>query len=106
VDPKKLAARINSRKEYKERRQKKEAEGNMTRTAALFGTQAMAEDVGLSLEEYRKEIIKACYLDFDDPIAERKKTFIQMENIKKTLDDLKIQYVHVESEDADIKIKI
>lgn len=106
IDPKKLAARIQSRKEYKERRQKKEAEGNMTWTAALFGTQAMADEVGLSLEEYRQEIIKACYLDSENPIAERKKTFIQMEKIKKTLDDLKIQYVHVESEDADIKIKI
>ena len=106
IDPKKLAARIQSRKEYKERRQKKEAEGNMTWTAALFGTQAMADEVGLSLEEYRQEIIKACYLDFDNPIEERKKTFIQMQKIKKTLDDLKIQYVHLESEDTDIKIKI
>ena len=66
----------------------------------------MADEVGLSLEEYRQEIIKACYLDFDDPIAERKKTFSQMEHIKKTLDDLKIQYVHLESEDTNIKIKI
>ncbi len=106
IDPQKLAARIQSRKLYKEKRQKKEAEGNMTRTAALFGTQAMADEVGLSLEEYRQEIIKACYLDFDNPIEERKKTFIHMGKIKKTLDDLKIQYVHLESEDTDIKIKI
>jgi len=32
IDPKKLAARIQSRKEYKERRQKKEMDGKMTRT--------------------------------------------------------------------------
>lgn len=106
VDPKKLAARRQSRKEYIDRRRKKEEEWKHTWTAWLFGTQAMADEANMSLEEYRNEIIKACYLDFDDPIAERKKTFIQMEKIKKTLDELKIQQVHVESEDADLKIKI
>ena len=33
----------------------------------------MADEAKMSLEEYRQEIIKACYLDKEDPIAERKK---------------------------------
>ncbi|MCX6825119.1 MAG: aminopeptidase [candidate division SR1 bacterium] len=106
IDPKKMAARIHSRKEYKERRVKKEMDGKMTRTLGLFGTQAMADEVGMSLEEYRNQIIKACYLDYDDPIAERKKTFKNTEEIKNKLNALKIEYVHVVGEDADIKIKI
>ena len=106
IDPKKMAARIHSRKEYKERRVKKEMDGKMTRTLGLFGTQAMADEVGMSLEEYRNQIIKACYLDYDDPIAERKKTFKNTEEIKNKLNALKIEYVHVVWEDADIKIKI
>ncbi|EKD25377.1 MAG: Thermophilic metalloprotease (M29) superfamily [uncultured bacterium (gcode 4)] len=106
IDPKKLAARIHSRKEYKEKRVKKEMDGKMTRTLGLYGTQAMADEVGMSLEEYRNQIIKACYLDYDDPIAERKRTFKNTEEIKNKLNALQIEYVHVVWEDADIKIKI
>jgi len=106
IDPKKIAARMYSRKEYKEQRIKKEMDGKMTRTLWLYGTQAMADEVNMSLEEYRNEIIKACYLDKDDPIVEWKKTFEATEKIKKTLDALPIEWVHVQGEDADIKLKI
>lgn len=102
VDPKKLAARRHSRKEYIDRRTRKENEGKMTRTLWLYGTQAMADEAGMTLEEYRDEIVKACYLDFDDPIAERKKTIAGIERIKNALNALPIDIIHVESEDADI----
>lgn len=106
IDPKKIAARIHSRKEYKEKRMKKEMDGKMTRTLGLYWTQAMADEARMSLEEYRQEIIKACYLDFDDPIAERKKTVKNIEIIKNALNALPIEYVHITWEDADLKIKI
>lgn len=105
VDSKKLAARRQSRKEYIDRRRKR-SEGKHTWTACLYGTQAMADEVGMSLEEYRNEIINACYLDDEDPIAQRKKTFEHMQKIKNALDILPIERVHVEGEDADLKIKI
>ena len=95
IDPKKLGARIHSRKEYKERRMKKEMDGKMTWTLGLYGTQAMADEVGMSLEEYRNEIINACYLDTQDPIQERKNTFAQVATIKEKLNALPIEYVHV-----------
>lgn len=106
IDPKKMAARMHSRKEYKEMRQKKEMNGNMTWTLGLYGTQAMADEAKMSLEEYRNEIIKACYLDKDDPIAEWKKTEANISIIKNKLNNLPIEYVHVEWEDVDLKIKI
>lgn len=62
----------------------------------------MADEAGMTLEEYRDEIVKACYLDFDDPIAERKKTIAGIERIKNALNALPIDIIHVESEDADI----
>jgi len=106
VDPKKLAARIHSRKEYKEKRMKKEMDGKMTWTLGLYGTQAMADEAKMSIEEYRDEIIKACYLNFDDPIAERKKTEENISIIKNKLNALPIERVHVEWEDVDLKVKI
>lgn len=96
IDPKKLAARMASRRLYKEKRMKKELDGKMTRTLGLYGTEAMAQEAGMSIEEYRNEIIKACYLDKEDPIAERKNTITSIEAIKQKLDGLKIERVHVE----------
>ena len=66
----------------------------------------MADEAGMSLEEYRNEIIKACYLDADDPIAERKNTTDTIETIKAKLNALPIEEVHIQSEDADLRIKI
>jgi aminopeptidase len=95
VDPKKIAARVHSRKPYKEKRNKKENEGKMSRTLALYGTPAMAAEADMPLEEYRQEIIKACYLDQADPIATRQKTNHDIEAIKEKLDALKIQSVYI-----------
>jgi len=55
----------------------------------------MAEDAGMSLEEYWQQIIKACYLDFDDPIAEWKKTNAEIALIIQRLNAMKIQTVHM-----------
>lgn len=62
----------------------------------------MADEAGMTLEEYRNEIIKACYLDADDPIAEWKTTIAGIERIKNALNALPIDIIHVEGEDADI----
>jgi aminopeptidase len=106
IDAKKISARIHSRKEYKDKRIKKELDGKMTRVLWMYGTQAMADEAKISLEEYRQEIIKACYLDFDDPIAEREKAFNNIKTIKNKLTDLSIESVHVTWPDVDLKIKI
>ncbi len=84
-----------SRKEYRKRQNQKEIAGELTRVLCLYGTQAMADEAGMSLEDYWQEIIKACYLDLDDPIAEWRKTFTEIETIKNRLTALSIEYVHV-----------
>jgi len=66
----------------------------------------MADEAGMSLEEYRNQIIHACYLDAEDPVAERKKVFIELDTTKEWLDNLKIQKVHITGPDADLHIKI
>ena len=106
VDPKKIAARISSRKEYRERRIKKEMEGKMSRTLGLFGTEAMAKEAHMSLEDYRQEIIQACYLDTQDPIAKRQDTLASIETIKTKLDALPIEFLHITWPDADLTLKL
>ncbi|MFA5747970.1 MAG: aminopeptidase [Candidatus Absconditabacterales bacterium] len=106
VDPKKLTSRMHSRKEYKEKLFQKEREGNLTWVIGLYGTIAMADEVGLSLKEYWDQIIKACYLDYEDPISQWKKTFQAITKIKDRLNNLPIQRVKIKGKDVDLKIKI
>lgn len=106
IDPKKISARIKSREEYFKKRVKKEIDGKMTWTLWLFGTPAMAKEAGMNLEDYRKEIIKACYLEYDNPIKKWKETFQKISKIRNSLDKLKIQRVNIKSKDVDLNIKI
>lgn len=106
IDPKKLTARHSAMKLAKDLMFEKEGDGKFTRTLALYGTPAMAAEVGMSEEEYREQIINACFLDYDDPIAEWKKTFTMLEKVKAYMDALPIEWIHLQGEDCDINIQI
>lgn len=106
VDPQKMAARVSSRKPYIEKRTQKELEGKMTWTLGLYGTPAMAEEVWMSLEEYRKQIINACYLDEEKPIEHWKKVNEEIETIITKLNTIKIQKVHMVGQDVDLWVGI
>jgi aminopeptidase len=106
VDPKKILARSNAFRPYKEWREEKEAAGKFTWTLALYGTEAMAHDVGMSIEEYWQQIIAACYLDQEDPVAEWRATFSELERIRTALNTLAIEKVHVEGEGTDLWLEI
>ncbi len=106
VDPKKIFRARNSKKQYRDWLIEKESHGNYTWTAALWGVEAKAEMVGLSLEEYWEQIIKACYLDADDPIAEWNRVQDLQESVKQALNDLRITWLHVQGEDIDLKVQL
>jgi aminopeptidase len=95
IDPRKISARLQSRKVYREKYHQKENEGKLSITMGVYGTPAMAAEANMTIEEYREEIIKACYLDQPNPIEARKKTNHDIDVIKQKLDALKIQSVYV-----------
>jgi aminopeptidase len=106
VDPARLMKRGEVSKPFHDWLDKKENAGQFTWTLVLYGTEQMAREAGMSLEEYWQQIVQACYLDRDDPIAEWKKLYIDIGRICQTLDDMNIESVHVTGEDVDLKIKI
>lgn len=106
IDSKKMMARLQAMKRYREARQAKEGRGEFTWTLALYATPAMAEEVGMSLEEYRQQIIDACYLDYDDPIAEWEKVFVSLEETKAKLNALPMESLHITGPDADLIVKV
>ena len=106
IDGKKIMRRGELMKFYMDARREKEDAGKHTWTLALFGTPAMAKEVNMSEEEYWDEIIKACYLDEEDPIKKWQELFVQIEGTKDKLNALPIESVHVEGKDADLHVKL
>jgi aminopeptidase len=106
IPGKKIMAVQKARKPYMDWSRDKESAGNYTWTLAMYGTQAMADEVGLSLEDYWAEIIKACYLDEPKPAEKWKALYAGLYAIKDKLDALPVDRFHVEAEDTDLWIKI
>ncbi len=102
VDPKKIMKSAESKKKVREWINDKEYSGRFTWTLALYGTPAMAKEAKMSLEEYWNQIIKACFLDKADPIGEWKKINKEQERVKKALNKLAIDKLHVVAEETDL----
>jgi len=47
------------------------------------------------LEEYRNQIIEACFLNEPDPVKKWKDVYSEMYRVKDKLNELKLEYVHV-----------
>lgn len=106
IEPAKIMQRGRAFKPYKEWRIEKENRGAFSWTLALYGTDAMAAEAGMSVEEYWEQIIKACYLDAEDPIAEWKRITTEIERVRQALNALAIDKLHLESASTDLWIGI
>lgn len=107
VDPKKImVSNSGDKRLFRKWLFEKEDQGKLTWTLCLYGTEGMAKESGISLEEFWGEIIKACYLGSDDPISIWKKTFKQINDLKKKLNDLPVDRYHMISEKTDLYIKL
>lgn len=106
VDPKKIMTTSQVFKPFKEWRDEKENKGEFTWTIALYGTEAMAKEAGLSLEEYWDQVIKACFLDKANPIKEWKKIYGKVNEYKNKLNNLNIKSLRVIGADVDLNINM
>ncbi len=106
IDPNRIFKAMDARRMFRDWLFQKEQHGKFTWTLALYGTEAMAKEANMSLEEYWGEIIKACYLDSKDPIAEWRKIQQEQDRLKAALDSLKIESVHVKGENIDLRVKL
>src|SRR3989344_948779 len=100
IPPKKIMKRGLAWKPYMDWRREKENHGKYTWTIALYGTEAMAKEAGLSEREYWGQIIKACFLDKPDPIRQWRTVFREMETLRLKLNKLPIDRLHVKGPDA------
>jgi aminopeptidase len=91
---------------FRKMRDEKETRGALSWTLCIYGTQSMADEASLSIEDYWEQIIQACYLREADPVATWKATQKEIKRITNELTNLSIETVHVEGEGVDLEIKI
>lgn len=106
VDSDKMMKRSQAFKPFMDWRNEKEHAGEFSWTLALYGTESTADEADMTLKEYWQEIISACYLDTEDPIAKWNDMQSQIDDIKDKLNKLPIKRIKVESENTDISIKL
>ena len=106
VDPSKMMERARANKRLRHVRDKKEREWKYSRVGCMYGTEAMAKEAWLSLEEYWNQIINACFLNELDPIKKWKEVYSEMHRVRDKLNALKLEYVHVIGPDEDLRVKI
>jgi aminopeptidase len=102
VPPARQMRRQVAHKPLQEWLETKENENRFSWTIAAYGTEAMASEARMGLEEYWEQIVRACYLDLEDPIARWRELYDEIHARCQSLDRLPIDRLHVEGEDIDL----
>lgn len=106
VDPARIMRRGEAMRPLLDWRGKKENAGRFTWTLGLYGTPAMAAEARMGEEEYWEQIVHACFLDQEDPIARWREVGRSLDGARERLDALDIERLHVEGEDVDLWVSV
>jgi aminopeptidase len=104
IDPARIGKVLVSRKHLREILDKREEQGLHGWTLCTFPTDELARQANTTPEAYASQILKACYLDNDDPIRSWESIYKEVIGIKKWLNNMKVKYFHIESKNIDLKI--
>ncbi len=104
IEPGTIARSLKSRKFLRDILDRREEEGQFSSTLAMYPTEALARHAGMSPSEYTEQIVRACFLDHDDPVTEWETVFKKAQEIKKRLNSLEVKKFHIESDNVDLEI--
>ncbi|GAB4219735.1 MAG: aminopeptidase [Candidatus Microgenomates bacterium] len=106
VEPRKIVLANSSRQILKKWLFEKEDKGGLTWSLCLYGTEGMAKEAGLTIEEFWQQITTACFLDDDNPIENWRSVFSQIENLRNKMNALPAIGFQMISKDTDIYISL
>ncbi len=106
TDPKKINEVAITRKTLRKILEKREETGKFSWTLCTYPTEELASQAKISLKEYSKQIIKACYLNAKDPVAKWTEIYKNSSEIKKWLNSLPIKKIYLESDSCDLTITL
>jgi len=104
IDPVRIGKVLISRKPLREILDRREEKGFYSWTLCTVPTEELAEQAKTNIRKYTDQIVRACYLDQEDPVSEWKKIHRNAGQIKKWLNQLQIKSLHIESANVDLKI--
>ena len=104
IDPGRIGKAILARKPFRDILDKREEIGVFGWTLCILPTPEPAKKARLTMRQYAAQVIKACYLNKDDPVQEWKTIFKDAMAIKKWINSMEVKSYHVESENIDLKI--
>ena len=104
IDPRRIILNTRSTKPYRDWLDEKEDAGKFTWTLCLYGTEGVAAEAGMSIEDYWEQIEHACFLTDPDPIATWKRVYDEMYRILSELNGMPIASVHVSAADTDMTV--
>ncbi len=105
-DPRKIILQQKSVKPFREWLDDKENKDQFTWTLALYGTEGMAQEAGLSIREYWNQIAKACFLRDPNPIKRWREAYKHMHKIITRLNKMEIDRVHITAPRTDLWVTI
>src|SRR5450756_636721 len=104
IDPAKIGKAIVARKPIKDILDKREELRKYSWTLCIVPTEELSRQAKMSLAQYTAQVIKGCYLDKADPVAQWRKIHQKITAIKRRLSSLPVKYFHMESANMDLRI--
>jgi len=105
VDPEQIGKAVLAKKKLRDILDERENEGEFGWTLCLLPTEELAANAGISPQEYTEQIVKACYLDYEDPVQQWQRIFEEAREIKDFLNSLDIERIRVESPNCDLEVR-
>lgn len=106
IDPKRIGKATVARKKLRDLIEKREAQGRFSWTLCVFPTASLAKHARVSQKSYSAQIARACFLNTKSPVAEWQRVHKEAQSIKRWLNRLSVDYLHVESKNVDLRISI
>jgi aminopeptidase len=104
IDPAKIGKVLVSRRPLREILDRREEQGLYGWTLCTLPTAELIRQANATAESYTAQVIKACYLDHENPVDQWEQIYKTVGEIKKWLNGLNVRYFHVESQNVDLKI--
>jgi aminopeptidase len=104
VAPQKIGKTAVAQKALRDILNRREARGSFSWTLCIFPTAELADQAGISLDQYRRQVVKACLLSKSDPVSGWRHIYDNARSIKKWLNSMKVKSLHVESDNIDLEI--
>lgn len=104
VDPAQIGKTAVSRKFLREIMEGREQTGDFGWTLCAYPTEEQARCAGITMDEFARQIRRACFLEEADPSARWQKVFDEVQRVKQWLGALPITSLQVESAGCDLTV--